>query len=262
VALKPTRAAPRSTMQIWEKYLEQIACGAKAKLRMMKQKAVVRPGAGRRAREVRPVHRRRRSSPPIAALSAAGRASEGALFLGAEMGRKFTDNAATTLAQALLIGGTTLTVQRARATTSRPSSGTAPPDRRPTTSSSRSRTRPATARRSRSSSAPRASDALGSGGYPLVRGYDGTVARAWNVGDIVDLRVDKVRDDRRRRQGAGRRARAHVRHQGLDHRRAQLRLLRRPDLVVDGVVTAIADGVAALGTRRTTSSARPQASSA
>lgn len=33
------------------------------------------------------------------------------------------------------------------------------------------------------------SDAFGSGGYPLQRGYHGTTARSWNAGDTVSLRL-------------------------------------------------------------------------
>ena len=36
------------------------------------------------------------------------------------------------------------------------------------------------------------SDILGSIGYPLVRGYDGTVARSWSTGDLVDLRWEQT----------------------------------------------------------------------
>jgi hypothetical protein len=38
VALKPTRASASIDDQIWEKYLEHIACGARGKLRMMRKK--------------------------------------------------------------------------------------------------------------------------------------------------------------------------------------------------------------------------------
>jgi hypothetical protein len=46
VAIKPTRASASIDDQIWEKYLEQIACGAKAKLRMMKRKPWSDPAQG------------------------------------------------------------------------------------------------------------------------------------------------------------------------------------------------------------------------
>lgn len=34
-------------------------------------------------------------------------------------------------------------------------------------------------------------DVLGTVGYPLVRGYDGTTPRSWTAGDSVDLRIEK-----------------------------------------------------------------------
>jgi hypothetical protein len=110
------------------------------------------------------------------------------------MPRKFTDNAATTLAQALLIAGTTLTVQAGKGdnfpAVVRP--------RRRRIGARLLRHHARGCRRQPREDQGRAARRrramlLGSVGYPLVRGYDGTVARAWNAGDIVDLRVDKSR---------------------------------------------------------------------
>jgi hypothetical protein len=161
------------------------------------------------------------------------------------MPRKFSDNAATTLAQALLIGGTTLTVQAGKgdnfpAVIGHGAAGSAP-DYFVITLEDAAGNREKVKVEQRAA----ASDALGSGGYPLVRGYDGTVARAWNIGDVVDLRVDRSEmidaDDKVQAGVLGRMF-------GIKgSTTAGLNFgYYGGQIVVDGVITAIADGVAAL----------------
>lgn len=104
------------------------------------------------------------------------------------MGRKFTDNALTTLASSITNVSTTLSVAAGKganfpAVTGRGTPG-ATPDYYVITLEDSS------GNREKIRVEHRAADAMGSGGFPLIRGYDGTVARAWNTGDNVDLRWD------------------------------------------------------------------------
>jgi hypothetical protein len=161
------------------------------------------------------------------------------------MTRKYTDNAATTLAQQLLVGGTTLQVAAGKgdnfpAVTGRGAAGSAPDYFILTLED-------AALNREKIKVEQRAAgnDVLGSVGYPLVRGYGGTVARGWNVGDIVDLRWEKDEaTDIEDKVQAG----ALGRLFGLKGSTTNgLNMgFYGGQLVVDGVVTAVADGVLAL----------------
>jgi hypothetical protein len=166
------------------------------------------------------------------------------------MGRKFKDNAATTLAQAITAAATTLQVTAGKgdnfpAVLGHGAAGSAPDFFILTLED-------AAANREKIKVEQRAagSDVLGSVGYPLVRGFDGTVARAWNPGDIADLRVEA--DDMR----------------SLEDRTvatSAARIFGQKDsttnglnfgyfggvLNVDGAPTVIADGVVALTANQT-----------
>jgi len=107
------------------------------------------------------------------------------------MGRKYTDNALTALAGALAIGGTTLTVLTGKgdnfpAITGRGAAGAAL-DYFVITMEDAAGNR----EKIRVEERTAASDVLGSAGYPLSRGYDGTAPMAWAAGDLVDLRIER-----------------------------------------------------------------------
>jgi hypothetical protein len=121
------------------------------------------------------------------------------------MGRKYTDNALTLLASGLAIGGTTLAVTAGKgdnfpAITGRGAAGSAP-DYFVITLEDSSGNR----EKIRVEHRAAGNDTLGSGGYPLVRGYDGTAPRTWLAGDSVDMRVDKseAQDHEDKVAGAG-----------------------------------------------------------
>jgi hypothetical protein len=166
------------------------------------------------------------------------------------MTRKYTDNAGTTLAQQLLIGGTTLQVAAGKgdnfpAVTGRGAAGSAPDYFVITLED-------AAGNREKIKVEQRAAgnDVLGSVGYPLVRAYDGTVARQWNPGDIVDLRWEKSEaidvEDKIQAGAVGRLF-------GLKGSTTNgLNMgFYGGQLVVDGVITAIADAVLALTAAQT-----------
>lgn len=166
------------------------------------------------------------------------------------MARKFTDNAATTLASAITAISTTLAVAAAKgdnfpAVTGRGVAGSA-------IDYSVITLEDAAGNREKIKVEHRAagSDTLGSAGYPLVRGYDGTVARAWNPGDIVDLRVDRSElvdmDDKITAAGPGRAF-------GLKGSTTVGLTFGYygGQVAVDGVVTAIADGTVLLTASQT-----------
>ena len=107
------------------------------------------------------------------------------------MGRKYTDNALTTLAGALAIGGTTLTVLTGKgdnfpSIAGRGAAGSAL-DYFVITMEDAAGNR----EKIRVEERTAASDVLGSAGYPLARGYDGTAPMAWAAGDLVDLRIER-----------------------------------------------------------------------
>lgn len=124
------------------------------------------------------------------------------------MGRKFTDNALTTLATAINAAAQTLAVATGKgdnfpAVTGRGVAGQTP-DYFVITMESAAGLR----EKIRVEQRAAANDTLGSVGYPLIRGYDGTVAQSWAAGDSVDLRWDKSEatdaDDKVQAGGRGR----------------------------------------------------------
>ena len=166
------------------------------------------------------------------------------------MGRKFTDNALTTLAVAVAAVDTTLTVTAGKgdnfpAVTGKGAAGSAI-DYFVITLEDAAGNREKIKVEQRAAG----SDALGSAGYPLVRGYDGTVARAWSVGDSVDLRVDlsflRDTDDKVSASALGRAFGAKgSTTNGLNFG------YYGGALSVDGVLSSIADGVVVLTANQT-----------
>ena len=105
------------------------------------------------------------------------------------MGRKYLDNSLTTLAGSISSGETTLSVAAGKGANFPSITGRGTPgaaiDHFVITMEDSS------GNREKIRVEHRAGDVLGSAGFPLVRGYDGTVPRAWNPGDSVDLRVER-----------------------------------------------------------------------
>lgn len=108
------------------------------------------------------------------------------------MGRKFKDNALTTLASSLTALGQTLTVATGKGDNFPAVTGAGTPgsalDYFVVTLEDASGNREKIKVEARTAGA----DVLGSVGFPLVRGYDGTSARAWAAGDSVDLRLERA----------------------------------------------------------------------
>src|SRR5262245_19229475 len=106
------------------------------------------------------------------------------------MGRKFSDNALTTLATSITNVSTVLSVAAADGSKFPTLTGLGTPG------AARDycviTLEDASGNREKIKVEERVGDALGSAGYPLVRGYDGTVARSWTAGDSVDLRIEKA----------------------------------------------------------------------
>jgi hypothetical protein len=161
------------------------------------------------------------------------------------MGRKYKDNAQTTLAQAITALSTTLQVAVGKgdnfpSVVGHGAAGSAPDHFILTLED-------AAANREKIKVEQRApaSDVLGSVAYPLIRGFDGTAARAWNPGDIADLRWESTEasDVEDKVQAA-----APGRIFGLKGANtAGLNFAYYGGaLAVDGVITAIADGLVAL----------------
>jgi hypothetical protein len=99
---------------------------------------------------------------------------------------QFSDNARTKLAANLAIGGTTLTVTASTGALFPAVAGSAgTPDYFVITMEN------AAGDREFIRVNHRASDTFGSGPYPLIRGYWGSTAQAWVVGDTVDIRWSK-----------------------------------------------------------------------
>lgn len=166
------------------------------------------------------------------------------------MGRKFTDNAATTLATSILAGATTLNVPAGKgdnfpAITGRGTPG-ATLDYFVITMESAGGQR----EKIRVEHRAAANDTLGSAGYPLVRGYDGTTPRDWTAGDVVDLRWDKSEAedvDDKAIAGAPGRAFGYK-----DSTTAGLTYgYYGGQLPVDGVITAVADATVVLTASQT-----------
>ncbi|MEK6244017.1 MAG: tail fiber protein [Pseudomonadota bacterium] len=164
------------------------------------------------------------------------------------MGRKFSDNALTTLSGAITAVSTTLTVAAGKGAnfpvlTGKGAAGSA-------LDHSIITMEDAAGNREKIKVEERVVDVLGSAGYPLVRGYDATVARAWNPGDSVDLRIEKagLADHEDKVQAAG---------QGFMFGNKDSTTVGLTygyfggTLAVDGVVTAIADGTVVLTAAQT-----------
>lgn len=104
------------------------------------------------------------------------------------MGRKYSDSALTTLASSITSGSTTLTVPAGKGDNFPITNGHGTPGSTPDffviTMENSSGAREKIRVEQRASG----NDTLGSAGFPLVRGYEGTTAAAWNTGDSVDLR--------------------------------------------------------------------------
>src|SRR5574341_184215 len=166
------------------------------------------------------------------------------------MGRKYTDNALTTLAGAITDTSTTLTVATGKganfpAITGRGAAGSAVDHFVITMEDS-------SGNREKIRVEERSGDVLGSVGYPLVRGYDGTVARSWAVGDSVDPRVERkgIQEELTDRVAGGGMGRLF----GVKESTTTGLTLGfyGGQMWVDGVLTTIADGTIAL-----TASANP-----
>lgn len=166
------------------------------------------------------------------------------------MTRKFTDNAATTLATSILAGATTLNVATGKgdnfpAITGRGVAGSAPDNFVVTLENS-------AGAREKILCEHRAAgnDTLGSAGYPLVRGYDGTTPLPWTAGDVVDLRWDKSEaidaNDKVQAAAPGRAfGQKGSTTAGLTYG------YYGDQLQVDGVITAVADGTVVLTASQT-----------
>jgi len=107
------------------------------------------------------------------------------------MGRRFSDNALTTLASSITAVSTTLTVATGKGNNFPAVTGHGTPGATPDHFIITLEDAAKNIEKIRVENRAVASDVLGSAGFPLVRGYDGTIARAWNAGDSVDLRFDK-----------------------------------------------------------------------
>jgi len=159
------------------------------------------------------------------------------------MGRKYTDNALTTLATNLGIGGTTLTVQAAKGDLYPPVVGHGAPGSAPDYFVITLQDASNNIEKMRVEQRAAGQDILGSAGFPLVRGFDGTTARAWVAGDLVDLRIDRtgISDVDDKAQGA---------NKAFGIRGAATAGLNfgyyGGTILNDGVLTNIADGAVAL----------------
>jgi hypothetical protein len=166
------------------------------------------------------------------------------------MGRKYKDNALTTLLANITAVSTTLQVAAGKgdnfpAVTGRGVAGSTPDFFVITMEDAAGNIE-----KMRIEQRTAASDVLGSVAYPLVRGYDGTVARAWNAGDSVDLRWEHkgVQDHEDALAGA-----LLAKLFGYkDSTTAGLNFgYYGGQLYVDGAQTTIADGVLALTLNQT-----------
>jgi hypothetical protein len=107
------------------------------------------------------------------------------------VGRKYTDNAKTTLAGGISGVATTLTVAAGKGDLFPQVTGAGTPGSTPNFFVIKLKNAAGTIEKMRVEHRAAASDVLGSAGFPLVRGYDGTVAQAWNAGDFVSLTVER-----------------------------------------------------------------------
>lgn len=166
------------------------------------------------------------------------------------MGRRYKDNALTTLASSITAVSTTLTVATGKGDNFPAITGAGTPGATPNYFVITLEDASANREKIRVEHRAAASDVLGSAGFPLVRGYDGTTARAWNAGDSVDLRMERVGvQDVEDKIAAGAPGRAF----GVkDSTTAGLNLgLYGGTINVDGTPTLIADLVVALTASQT-----------
>lgn len=122
------------------------------------------------------------------------------------MGRKYTDNAVTPLATSIGIGATTLAVGAGKGDLFPAVVGHGTPGSTPDFFVITMENAAGTREKIRVEQRAGGIDTLGSAGFPLVRGYDGTTPAAWNAGDLVDLRTEKsgMQDIDDKAQGANR----------------------------------------------------------
>jgi len=164
------------------------------------------------------------------------------------MGRKYTDNALTTLASSITAGSTTLTVATGKGNNFPAVTGHGTPGATPDFFVITMEDAARNIEKIRVENRAVASDVLGSAGFPLVRGYDGTIARAWNAGDSVDLRMDK--SAAQEHEDKAQAARTLFGVKGSTTTGLTLGFYGGY-LIVDGVLTAIGDGTVALTASQT-----------
>src|SRR5258708_1611360 len=100
------------------------------------------------------------------------------------MGRKYSDNALTTLASSLAIGGTTLAVGAGKGDLYPAIVGHGTPGSTPDFFVITMENAAGTREKIRVEQRAGGVDTLGSAGFPLVRGYDGTTPAALSAGDL------------------------------------------------------------------------------
>lgn len=124
---------------------------------------------------------------------------------GASQTRKFKDNAQTTLASSITALSTTLSVLAGKGDNFPTLTGRGVAGSNPEFSVITLEDSAGNRERIKVEQRAAGSDVLGSGGYPLIRGYGGSAARAWNAGDTVDLRwgADDAEDDNDKSQADG-----------------------------------------------------------
>ena len=164
--------------------------------------------------------------------------------------RKYTDNALTTLASSINAAATTMAVATGKGGNFPQITGRGTPGANPEFYVITMEDSAGNRERIKCEHRTVASDTLGSAGYPLIRGYGGTVARSWVAGDSVDLRwgKDEAEDDNDKSQ-------ADVPARAFGHLGSTTTGLTfgyfGGNLNVDGVVTAIADGTLVLTASQT-----------
>lgn len=107
------------------------------------------------------------------------------------MGRKYTDNAKTVLSGAISAVATTLTVAAGKGDLFPQVTGKGPPGATPNSFVIKLKNAAGVIEKMRVEHRAAGSDVMGSVGFPLIRGYDGTVAQAWSVGDFVSLTIER-----------------------------------------------------------------------
>lgn len=122
------------------------------------------------------------------------------------MGRKYSDNALTPLSGSISSGATTLAVGAGKGDLYPVIVGHGTPGSTPDYFVITMENAAGTREKIRVEQRAVGVDTLGSAGFPLVRGYDGTTPAAWNAGDLVDLRMERsgVQDVEDKTQAANR----------------------------------------------------------